>query len=101
MTDHSPLHIACVLYDPSQTFWTLCGQGMHDEAREQGGIVLSSRSYTEKDHAEELCSYLKQGDVDAVIVAGGQFSINPPATRSTIPRCARISQNVTSASRNP
>jgi ribose transport system substrate-binding protein len=79
MTDHSPLHIACVLYDPSQTFWTLCGQGMHDEAREQGGIVLSSRPYTEKDQAEELCSYLKQGDVDAVIVAGGQFSINPPA----------------------
>ena len=83
MTDHSPLHIACVLYDPSQTFWTLCGQGMQDEAREHGGIVLSSRPYTEKDHAEELSSYLKQGDVDAVIVAGGQFSINPPATPPT------------------
>lgn len=80
MTDRSPLHIACVLYDPGQTFWTLCGQGMQDEAREHGGIVLSSRPYSEKDHAKELCSYLKQGDVDAVIVAGGQFSINPPPT---------------------
>jgi ABC-type sugar transport system substrate-binding protein/anti-anti-sigma regulatory factor len=53
---------------------------MQDEARVHGGIVLSSRPYTERDYAEELSSYLKQGDVDAVIVAGGQFSINPPAT---------------------
>jgi ribose transport system substrate-binding protein len=82
MTDHSPLHIACVLYDPSQTFWALCGQGMQDEAREHGGIVLSSRPDTVKDHAVELGLYLKQGDVDAVIVAGGQFSIKPPATHA-------------------
>ena len=68
---------------------------MQDEAREHGGIVLSSRPYTEKEQAEEVSSYLKQGDVDAVIVAGGQFSINPPATpvRTTsipISSCARF-----------
>ena len=26
-------HIACILNDPRQTYWALCGQGLQDQAR--------------------------------------------------------------------
>src|SRR5215213_3177882 len=82
----SDIHIRCILHDPSKTFFALCGQGMQDFAREQGISLSIHPAYTDADHAAELEMCLREHDVDAVILGGGDFaSISAAASSTRLP----------------
>jgi anti-anti-sigma factor len=77
------IHIRCILHDPSETFFALCGQGMQNLAREQGVNLSIHPAYTNAEHTAELEMSLHQHDLDAVILGGGDYDNAPGAAGST------------------
>jgi anti-anti-sigma factor len=75
MKDARNFHICCILHNPGQTLWAVCGQGMRDQAYKQG-ITFSLRSaYSDEDHLPEFMDCLAHDDADAIIFGGGDFSV--------------------------
>jgi ABC-type sugar transport system substrate-binding protein/anti-anti-sigma regulatory factor len=86
MKDTRDVHICCILHNPGQTLWAMCGQGMRDQAHNLG-VTLSLRSaFTDADHLSELTDCLAHDNADAIIFGGGDFSVPPDlAARICIP----------------
>ncbi len=89
MKESRDIHIACILNNPKNTYWALCGQGLQDQARD-AGITLTIRPvYTFAAAQSAFLDTLRQPHVDAIIVAGTDCAV-PDDVASTAPRLAVI-----------
>jgi ribose transport system substrate-binding protein len=89
MKDPQNIHICCILHNPGQTLWAICGQGMRDQAHKLGVTFSIRPAYTVADHFPELMDCLAHDNVDAVIFGGGDFSVPYiPAAYARIPLIA-------------
>jgi ribose transport system substrate-binding protein len=70
MQHSSSIQIACILNNPQDTYWALCGQGLQDQAAADE-VALTIRpvgTFAAAQSAVEEC--LRQPRFDAVIIAG-------------------------------
>src|SRR5688500_5109024 len=95
MKDPQDTHIACILNDPGQTFWALCGQGIQDQVH-QHGINLAFRpvlNWAETQVEVEDC--LHQPHLDALILAGTTYSHPNHGSSALVPPIPIINCNAT------
>lgn len=75
MKDTQNTRICCILCNPGQTFFSICGQGMRDQAREVGVSLSIYPAYGGADHVRALIDCLDREKADAIIFCGGQFHV--------------------------
>ena len=85
MKESRDIHIACILNNPKNTYWALCGQGLQDQAHDAGTNLTIRPVYTFAAAQSAFLDTLRQPPVDAIIVAGTDCSI-PDDGASAAPR---------------
>jgi ribose transport system substrate-binding protein len=79
MTKTRATYITCILNDPRHTYWALCGQGIRDQAREEGIELTIRPVYSFAEVQPIMMDCLRQPHVDAVILAGTDCSLTDDA----------------------
>ncbi|HJZ49337.1 MAG TPA: hypothetical protein VKE41_19305 [Roseiflexaceae bacterium] len=69
------IHLACVLNDPRQTYWARCGQGLQDQARDDGIELTIHPVYSFAEVQPAILDCLRDPRVDARILAGTDCSL--------------------------
>src|SRR5262245_8972386 len=85
MKETGDIHIACILNNPKNTYWALCGQGLQDQAHDAGISLTIRPVYTFAAAQSTFLDMLRQPHVDAIIVAGTDCAI-PDDGISAAPR---------------
>src|SRR5436853_217553 len=80
------IQIACILNNPQDTYWALCGQGLQDQAAADD-VALTIRpadTFAAAQSTAEEC--LRQRRFDAIIIAGTDCNLAEYAARNGAPR---------------
>ena len=80
------IQIACILNDPKHTYWALCGQGLQDQAYDDGVTLTIHPVYTFAAAQSALEECLRQQHIDAVIIAGTDCTLTEYAATMGVPR---------------
>jgi ribose transport system substrate-binding protein len=86
MHESHDFQIACILNNPKDTYWALCGQGLQDQASENR-IALDIQpvtTFAEARSAAEEC--LRQGQTDALIIAGTDCNLTDYIAINGVPQ---------------
>jgi anti-anti-sigma factor len=86
MKDIQTIQIACILNDPRNTYWALCGQGLQDQAHDDRIALAIRPVYTFAEAEAAVIDCLRQPDVDAVILAGTDCSLTDYVATAGVPR---------------
>jgi anti-anti-sigma factor len=82
--------IVCILNNPQNTYWALCGQGLTDGAAEQGAALTIRPIHSFAAAQAAMEELLRQGRDDAIILAGTDCNLTEYVAMNGAPRTPLI-----------